>query len=366
MAMLTIQNIQKSFGGLPVLKGVDLTVDKGDVVAILGPSGSGKTTLLRCINFLEQADSGTMTFDGEAVTFGHVSKKQVAALRRKTAFVFQNYNLFRNKTALQNVTEGLIVARRVPRAQAEEIGRQMLQKVGMLERCDAYPHQLSGGQQQRVAIARALVKMPRVLLLDEPLSNLDARLRLQTREEIRRIQRETQITTIFVTHDQEEAMSISDMIVVMKDGVVQQIGKPQDVYDCPANLFVAKFLGTPPINVFDGTVKNHKLYIGKDAVLDVPGVGDRPVFVGVRPEGFILKEDGPLCCDLSGVEVMGRDISVISRNEASQSPTIRAIIGTENKVDVTNAVVRFALKPSKVFLFDKETEERIDFKTSAR
>lgn len=161
-------------------------------------------------------------------------------------------------------------------------------------------------------------------------------------------------------------MSISDMIVVMKAGVVQQIGKPQDVYDCPANLFVAKFLGTPPINVFEGQVRDHKLYIGKDAVLDIRGVADRPVSVGVRPEGFILKEDGPLCCDLSGVEVMGRDISVISRNEASQSPTIRAIIGTENRVDVTDAVVRFALKPSKVFLFDKETEERIDFETSAQ
>ena len=148
---------------------------------------------------------------------------------------------------------------------------------------DRKPSELSGGQQQRVAIARALVKMPKVLLLDEPLSNLDARLRLQTREELRRIQCETKITTVFVTHDQEEAMSISDMIIVMKEGVIQQIGKPQEVYDNPANLFVAKFLGTPPINVFRGQVREHTLYIGKDAIFKVGDVADQEIYVGVRP-----------------------------------------------------------------------------------
>ena len=174
------------------------------------------------------------------------------------------------------------------------------------------PNALSGGQQQRVAIARALVKMPGVLLLDEPLSNLDARLRLQTREEIRRIQKETGITTIFVTHDQEEAMSISDMIVVMRDGVIQQVGKPQDVYDDPTNLFVAQFLGTPPINVFNGEVKGGKLYIGDESVLDVAGVADQPVTVGIRPEGFIPTENGRMTCNLTNLEVMGRDASVVA------------------------------------------------------
>jgi multiple sugar transport system ATP-binding protein len=218
---------------------------------------------------------------------------------------------------------------------------------------------LSGGQQQRVAIARALVKMPRVLLLDEPLSNLDARLRLQTREEIRRIQKETGITTVFVTHDQEEAMSISDMIVVMKLGVLQQIGKPQDVYDDPVNLFVAKFLGTPPINVLDGKVADGKLWIGEDAVLDVPGVENQEVVVGIRPEGFELDPNGPLQCQLSNVEVMGRDVSIVSTNAASQNPVIRSIVDADNKVDLSNPVVRYTLKPHKVFLFRKDTEERI-------
>ena len=201
----------------------------------------------------------------------------------------------------------------------------------------------------------------RVLLLDEPLSNLDARLRLQTREEIRRIQKETGITTVFVTHDQEEAMSISDLIVVMKLGVVQQIGKPQAVYDDPANLFVAKFLGTPPINVFDGRVCDGKVYIGEDAVLEVTDVADQDVTIGIRPEGFQLDENGTLQCKLSSLEVMGRDVSVVSTNEASLNPVVRSILDSDNKVDPDTEIVRFNVKPHKIFLFNKETEERIYF-----
>jgi multiple sugar transport system ATP-binding protein len=195
--------------------------------------------------------------------------------------------------------------------------------------------------------------MPRILLLDEPLSNLDARLRLQTREEIRRIQRATGITTVFVTHDQEEAMSISDRIVVMKDGVIQQIGKPQQVYDQPVNLFVAKFLGTPPINVFDGRVEGGKLYIGNAAVLDVE-IADGEVTVGIRPEGFEPDENGALVCALTAVEVMGRDITMVCRHEACAVP-VRAIVDAEH----SGAAARFTLKKNKVFLFDKNSGERL-------
>ena len=203
--------------------------------------------------------------------------------------------------------------------------------------------------------------MPRILLLDEPLSNLDARLRLQTREEIRRIQKETGITTVFVTHDQEEAMSISDLIVVMKLGVVQQIGKPQEVYDNPTNLFVAKFLGTPPINVFSGEIKDGKIYIGEDAVMEVKDVPNQEVIIGIRPEGFNLEENGPFQCKLENVEVMGRDVSVVSTNPASLNPVIRSIINSDNKVNEESDVVRYSIKPHKMFVFNKETEERIYF-----
>ncbi len=214
-----------------------------------------------------------------------------------------------------------------------------------------------------MAIARALVKMPRILLMDEPLSNLDARLRLQTREEIRRIQRETKITTVFVTHDQEEAMSISDMIVVMKQGVVQQIGKPQEVYDSPVNLFVAKFLGTPPINVFRGNIREGVLYIGKDALFNVKGAVSQEVYVGIRPEGFVLHPQGALTCHLNGIEVMGRDISVVSTNEACENTVIRSIISAKNSVDTNDQTVRFNVMLDKVFVFSRESEERIYFET---
>ena len=194
MAMLEIRNVQKTFrtyakpglfhrpgarkviSELPVLRGVDLTVEKGDVMAILGPSGSGKTTLLRCLNFLETADAGQLVFDGESFNLAHASRADIARLRKKTAFVFQNYNLFRNKTALQNVTEGLIVARKLPKEQADEIGMKMLAKVGLADRADYYPRQLSGGQQQRVAIARALAADPEIIYFDEPTSALDPEL----------------------------------------------------------------------------------------------------------------------------------------------------------------------------------------------
>jgi multiple sugar transport system ATP-binding protein len=253
-------------------------------------------------------------------------------------------------------------------------GENKLSKEVMLERAyeaaklvqidelmERKPSELSGGQQQRVAIARALVKMPRVLLLDEPLSNLDARLRLQTREEIKRIQKETGITTVFVTHDQEEAMSISDLIVVMKLGVGQQMGHPQAVYDDPINLFVAKFLGTPPINVFNGRVEKGVLMIGDDSILSIKDVPDQEVFVGIRPEGFIPDEAGTLECQVSNLEVMGRDISIVSTHEAAISPIIRSIIDADDMISGSLKTVKFRIKPNKIFLFNKTTEERIRF-----
>ena len=332
-------------------------IPDGKLIGLLGPSGCGKSTTLNLISGLLKPTDGRIFFGDDDVT-------DLPPENRGIGLVFQNYALYPHLNVKQNIMfplQNLKGKDKLSKAQmlekAEEAAK-LVQIDGLMER---KPGELSGGQQQRVAIARALVKMPRVLLLDEPLSNLDARLRLQTREEIRRIQRETKITTIFVTHDQEEAMSISDMIVVMKDGIVQQIGAPQEVYDNPANLFVARFLGTPPINVFNGQIKDNRLYIGEDAVLDVKGVSDKEVYVGIRPEGFILKDDGAFTCDLRGVEVMGRDISVLSANEASLNPTVRSIIGTENKVDTDKNVVRFDLKPYKVFIFDKGTEERIYF-----
>jgi multiple sugar transport system ATP-binding protein len=309
------------------------------------------------ISGLQKPSSGKIFFGEDDVT-------ELPTEARGIGLVFQNYALYPHMTVKQNILfplQNLKGADKMTKEAMEERAHWAAGLVQIDELMDRKPSEMSGGQQQRVAIARALVKMPRVLLLDEPLSNLDARLRLQTREEIRRIQRETGITTIFVTHDQEEAMSISDMIVVMKLGVVQQIGKPQEVYDDPTNLFVAKFLGTPPINVLEGKVRGGKLIIGQDAVLDVAGVEDQEVIVGIRPEGFELDPNGAMHCKLSNVEVMGRDVSIVSTNPASLNPVIRSIINADNKVDITAENVRYSLKPHKVFLFSKETEERIRY-----
>ena len=332
------------------------TVPDGKLIGLLGPSGCGKSTTLYMISGLQKVSGGKIYFGDNEVT-------NLPAESRGVGLVFQNYALYPHLTVKQNILfplQNLKGSDRLSKKEMLERAYQAAKLVQIDELMERKPNALSGGQQQRVAIARALVKMPGVLLLDEPLSNLDARLRLQTREEIRRIQKETGITTIFVTHDQEEAMSISDMIVVMRDGVIQQVGKPQDVYDNPTNLFVAKFLGTPPINVFEGEVKGGKLYIGDEAVLDVADVADQPVTVGIRPEGFIPSENGAMTCNLTSLEIMGRDASVVATHPASCNPTVRSIIDGDCKIDTSSATVRYNLKPHKVFLFSKLDEKRIE------
>ncbi len=360
-----LQNLTKKFpnrdkkkkGDVIAVDNFNIEIPDGKLIGLLGPSGCGKSTMLNLISGLQKPTDGKIFFGDDDVT-------ELPPENRGIGLVFQNYALYPHLTVKQNITFPLENLKGKDKLTKEEMSERALNAAKLVqidELMERKPAELSGGQQQRVAIARAIVKMPRVLLLDEPLSNLDARLRLQTREEIRRIQRETGITTIFVTHDQEEAMSISDLIIVMKDGALHQVGKPQEVYDNPINLFVAKFLGTPPINVFDGKVQGGKLYIGEDAVLDVSGVPDQDVYAAIRPEGFVLDENGPFTCKLSGVEVMGRDYSVLSTNTACHTSPIRSIISTDNKVDTDKDVVTFSLKPHKVHIFNKMTEERIHF-----
>ena len=259
MAMLEIRNVQKTFrtyakpglfhrpgarkviSELPVLRGVDLTVEKGDVMAILGPSGSGKTTLLRCLNFLETADAGQLVFDGESFNLAHASRADIARLRKKTAFVFQNYNLFRNKTALQNVTEGLIVARKLPKEQADEIGMKMLAKVGLADRADYYPRQLSGGQQQRVAIARAIATDPKIIYFDEPTSALDPELTVEVLAVMRDLAADG-MTMLVVTHEMGFARNVSNQVVFMEHGVVVEQGPAKEIFTAPREERTRAFL----------------------------------------------------------------------------------------------------------------------------
>jgi len=261
MAMLEIRGVRKSFhtyakpgvrpgifgrapkpvSSLDVLRGVNLTVEKGDVVAILGPSGSGKTTLLRCLNFLETADAGTLTFDGEAFDLARADRASIARLRRKTAFVFQNYNLFRNKTALQNVTEGLIVARKMPKNEANAIGMKMLEKVGLADRADYYPRQLSGGQQQRVAIARALASDPEIIYFDEPTSALDPEMVGEVLELMKELAH-TGITMLVVTHEMGFAREVSNRVIFIDEGRIQEDEPPQELFTNPKHPRLKAFL----------------------------------------------------------------------------------------------------------------------------
>ena len=362
---VTLQNLTKEYPGrgrkqpqtVAAVKDFSFEIPDGELVGLLGPSGCGKPTTLNLLSGLQKPTSVRIFFGDDDVT-------ELPAESRGVGLVFQNYALYPHLTVRQNITFPLENRKgrdKLTRQQMADMAMEAAGLVQIQDLMDRKPAELSGGQQQRVAIARALVKMPRILLLDEPLSNLDARLRLQTREEIRRIQRSTGITTVFVTHDQEEAMSISDRIVVMDRGVIQQTGKPQQVYDDPDNLFVAKFLGTPPINVFDGRVRGERLYIGDEAVLPVPGIADQDVTAAIRPEGFLPGPGGAFTCQFRGMEVMGRDVSILSCHSSAQTPVIRSIVSAGTAAAPEAGMIRFDLKPGKVFLFHRDTGARLRF-----
>ncbi|MCD7747859.1 MAG: ABC transporter ATP-binding protein [Firmicutes bacterium] len=362
---VTLENLTKVFPSRNKKKKADVTavrdftfeIPDGKLVGLLGPSGCGKSTTLYMISGLEKPTSGKIFFGDTDVTDTPPEKRGIG-------LVFQNYALYPHLTVEENIMFPLQNLKGKDKLSREQMAAKVADAarlVAIEELTDRKPSELSGGQQQRVAIARALVKTPQVLLLDEPLSNLDARLRLQTREEIRRIQKETGITTIFVTHDQEEAMSISDIIVVMREGVVQQTGAPQEIYDKPKNLFVAKFLGTPPINVFNGRVSGGALTLGDDVLFNVDGVSDGEYYVGIRPEGFILSESGAFRASLRAVSVMGRDITVVSSHTAMTGSEVRSIVNSEHISRVGEDTVRFDVNPKKVYIFDKNTEMTVPF-----
>ena len=238
---MEIRELRKSFGANTVLKGIDLTVEKGDVIAMLGPSGSGKTTLLRCINFLEKSDSGTMIFDGETFDLGHMRRADIAAIRKKTAFVFQNYNLFANLTALGNVTLGLTSARKMDKEKARQIGMEMLNKVGLSDRADDYPIQLSGGQQQRVAIARALATNPEIIYFDEPTSALDPELIGEVLAVMRQLA-EDGMTMLVVTHELSFAENVSSRVIFMENGSIVEQGPSKEFFASPREQRTREFL----------------------------------------------------------------------------------------------------------------------------
>lgn len=287
--MIKLEHVDKYFGDLHVLKDVNLEVAEGEKLVIIGPSGSGKSTTVRCMNFLEEPTSGHVYIDGQELT----NKNKTRIVRDNMSMVFQQFNLYPHMTVLKNLTLAPMKLHHKTKAEAEELAYHYLEVVGLRDKADVYPPQLSGGQQQRIALARALVISPDVLLMDEPLSNLDAKLRVEMRSVIRHTQKSVGITTVYVTHDQEEAMAISDRIAVMKDGVIQHVGTPRDIYQRPKNVFVATFIGRTNIvnaHVKDGIITFADGYHEHIDALDK--AAEQDVRCSIRPEEFIICKDG--------------------------------------------------------------------------
>ena len=349
---VVLDHITKKFGDFTAVSEFSAVLEDGELVSLLGPSGCGKSTLLNMLSGILPVSGGKIFFDDQDVTAMPPEKRGIG-------LVFQNYALYPHMTVMGNICFPL-ETQKVPKAERIERANEIAKLVHVDMLMNRKPSELSGGQQQRVAIARALVKNPRLLLLDEPLSNLDARLRLEMREEIRRIQQRTGVTTIFVTHDQEEALSISDRIVLMRSGILQQNDLPQRLYNEPANQFVADFLGNPPINNIPGSIQNG-LFVTEDGKAEaklpmLEGVENgRRVNFSVRSESFVLDEKGPIACEVTRMYQMGKEEMAYLRMGGHD---FRAYIDADAGLKAGDHV-RLGLKKRGVFLFDRETGERI-------
>ncbi len=347
-----IENLTKHFGTTVAVENFNAVLESGDLTALLGPSGCGKSTILNMLSGIVPATSGRIFFNERDVT-------DLEPADRGIGLVFQNYALYPHMSVEENIAFPLEI-KGIPKAQRKERAQEMAKLVHVDELLKRKPAQLSGGQQQRVAIARALVKEPQLLLLDEPLSNLDARLRIEMREEIRRIQQETGVTTVFVTHDQEEAMSISDSIILMQKGLLVQEAKPQELYDQPVNEFAADFLGTPPINKVFGVIENGAIHIDGGPVCKLDSLEGQPngrrVHFSIRAESFLINGDAPLMeGSVTRVFIMGKEQLAYLKLGGFE---VRAYIDSEQDLKAGQRV-QIGLRRKGVFVFDAETGERI-------
>ena len=347
MARIELKNVRKQWAGATAVEGIDLKIEDGSFVAVLGPSGCGKTTTLLMLAGIYNPSAGDIAFDGARVN-------DVEARDRNVGIVFQSYALYPNMTVLENIMFPLRF-KKVERAE----GKRRAREIAGLVRIDAFldrrPSQLSGGQQQRVALARALVKQPHLLLLDEPLSNLDASLRLTMRIEIRRIQRELGVTTILVTHDQIEATTMADRIVVMNAGRVEQEGAADDLYERPETLFVASFIGSPPINLFDGHAEAETIKVHQ-ATIPLAGSANGPVVLGIRPESLHVNSAG-MPARIVAVEPMGRE--VLYTADCSLG-VIRFLEAGPDARHAEDDNIALSFSPNHALLFDKTSGRRLD------
>ncbi len=350
MATVTLENVKKRFGKTEVIHGVSIDIADGEFIVIVGPSGCGKSTLLRMVAGLESVSEGEVRIGGE-----RVNEKE--PMERNIAMVFQNYALYPHMSVRQNMAYGLKIAR-VPR---DEIERKVTEAAKLLQLepfLDRKPRQLSGGQRQRVAMGRAIVREPAVFLFDEPLSNLDAKLRVQMRLEIRQLQSELGVTALYVTHDQVEAMTMADRMIVMNDGVAEQIGSPLEVYESPQTLFAAQFIGSPAMNVLDGRIEDGKLRFEDQAAVPFAGGFSGEVAVGIRPEHLHPADDGPLEMLAALAEPLGANTLLHGSLSGSGQAITASLAGVHRLAGSTQAV-RLSVAVEDIHLFDKATGERL-------
>ncbi|MFN8051037.1 MAG: ABC transporter ATP-binding protein [Acidimicrobiales bacterium] len=357
MASVELTNVMKRFGDTVVLSDLSLSVEDGEFVVLLGPSGCGKSTVLRLIAGLDDPNSGTVSIDGRDVSGLKPNERDVAML-------FQNYALYPHMTVRANI-EFPLVCHRVPRRERDERVEEAAESVGVDHLMDRRPDQLSGGQRQRVALARSLVRRPALFLLDEPLSNLDAKLRAQTREQLVELHQRLGTTVIYVTHDQVEAMTMADRIAVIDQGGVQQIGDPQLVYDRPATTFVARFIGSPAMNCVPGVATvtpegSVSIETSGGTLLldsDLAGVTPRDVTVGFRPEAVRRSADGALTATVDGVELLGSEQHLLGRFADGSTFVVRE--PTEPTPPLPGDTVCVDVAPDELHLFDAATGDRI-------
>ncbi|HET8665628.1 MAG TPA: sn-glycerol-3-phosphate ABC transporter ATP-binding protein UgpC [Nocardioides sp.] len=351
MAEVEFRGVSRRFGDVQALHGLDLTVADGEFLILVGPSGCGKSTALRLLAGLDKPTSGDILIGGRSVV-------RLGPGERDIAMVFQNYALYPHMSVFQNLAYGLR-QRRTPRAEVERRVRETAALLDIDQLLDRKPGQLSGGQRQRVAMGRALVRRPQAFLLDEPLSNLDAKLRTQVRGDLKRLHRELPITSIYVTHDQVEAMTLGDRICVMSAGEVQQIGTTDDIYHHPANTFVAGFMGSPPMNLVPGTVRAGRVRVGGAELSDAPGP-DRAVTVGFRPEDLRIggpQETGAVPVRIDFCEPLGSHVLVhawVATGEGDDENVVIAQAPPGTAYD-SGARVGLVIAPGKTYLFDAET-----------
>ena len=368
--MIELKHVSKTYdsganGGVDALKDVSLTIEDGDIYGIIGMSGAGKSTLVRCINLLERPTGGEIIVDGQRLDT--MTPAQLRAARRDITMIFQRFNLLMQRTCLRNVCFPMEISG-VKRADAEKRGRELLELVGLPDKADAYPAQLSGGQQQRVAIARAIVSQPKVLLLDEPLSNLDAKLRIDMRSEIKRLHHEMGTTIVYVTHDQVEALTMSTRIAIFFEGELEQVAAPMDLYQNPISLRVADFIGNPRINFVEGQAKRGedgglvvtsslgRMSFTADCLTDeLPAQSSFDVVLGIRPEKIGIcsqNGDGAIAASVYATQPAGSE-TTIHLKMGDDSVVLAKEMGIRNYA--VDQVVHVKIAPDKLNVFAKET-----------